>query len=551
MSVVSEVAIFISCSKAIALLADIEQYLLSAPQESFTPEQINLNFTPILKDSDAEYELLRDRLSQCDRSTFERILAKRQDIAVTEAAAIIDNLERVKARVLQETLEEQGSAQLKVETQWQKLQSYLVEADKEKLNPQVIPQALKSFLDESQTSATLRARLARFDRHTLVQSLAQRNNLTEEEIDAIVDEVEKIWISYSRKPPKLVGKAQEQYDRATSAITDYLRRTGKTELNPEGIKRDLTTLLEDPQAGFQAIKSRLTSMDRDTLVQLLSQRNDLSEEQVNRAVDEVQSTLQNIAKAPRRLARRTQETVQNFQDAVANYLRSTDKEELNPEGIKRDLQLLFNDPRAGMGSLQERLSHFDRDTLVSLLSQREDISEADANRIIDQILVVREQMMEQLQSIQNKIQSALDRVFGKIRDYLNSLERPELNYDGLKHDLRTLFDDPKAGFEALHDRFSQFDRDTLVAILSSREDISKADVERIINQVERTRDRFLQRAERLQQEAKLRLEEVKREAIKQAEETRKTAAAASWWLFLTAVISALASAGAGAIGAID
>jgi nucleoid DNA-binding protein len=160
-------------------------------------------------------------------------------------------------------------------------------------------------------------------------------------------------------------------------------------------------------------------------------------------------------------------------------------------------------------------------------------------------------MMEQLQSIQNKIQSALDRVFGKIRDYLNSLERPELNYDGLKHDLRTLFDDPKAGFEALHDRFSQFDRDTLVAILSSREDISKADVERIINQVERTRDRFLQRAERLQQEAKLRLEEVKREAIKQAEETRKTAAAASWWLFLTAVISALASAGAGAIGAID
>lgn len=439
--------------KAIALLADIEQYLLSAPQESFTPEQINLNFTPILKDSDAEYELLRDRLSQCDRSTFERILAKRQDIAVTEAAAIIDNLERVKARVLQETLEEQGSAQLKVETQWQKLQSYLVEADKEKLNPQDIPQALKSFLDESQTSATLRARLARFDRHTLVQSLAQRNNLTEEEIDAIFDEVEKIWISYSRKPPKLVGKAQEQYDRATSAITDYLRRTGKTELNPEG--------------------------------------------------------------------------------------------------IKRDLQLLFNDPRAGMGSLQERLSHFDRDTLVSLLSQREDISEADANRIIDQILVVREQMMEQLQSIQNKIQSALDRVFGKIRDYLNSLERPELNYDGLKHDLRTLFDDPKAGFEALHDRFSQFDRDTLVAILSSREDISKADVERIINQVERTRDRFLQRAERLQQEAKLRLEEVKREAIKQAEETRKTAAAASWWLFLTAVISALASAGAGAIGAID
>jgi DNA-binding transcriptional MerR regulator len=201
--------------------------------------------------------------------------------------------------------------------------------------------------------------------------------------------------------------------------------------------------------------------------------------------------------------------------------------------------------------LQERLSHFDRDTLVALLSQRQDISEEDANRIIDQILAVREQTLQQLQSIQEKLQTTLDRVLAKIRDYLNSLERPELNYEGISRDLRVLFDDPKAGFEALRDRFSHFDRETLMAILTSRDDISRADIERIVDRVERTRDRFLQRAERIQQEAKLRLEEVKHEAKKQAEETRKAAAVASWWLFFTALISALASAGAGAIGAID
>jgi len=35
----------------------------------------------------------------------------------------------------------------------------------------------------------------------------------------------------------------------------------------------------------------------------------------------------------------------DFEANLENYLRN--KEELNPEGIKRDLQLLLNDPRAG------------------------------------------------------------------------------------------------------------------------------------------------------------------------------------------------------------
>jgi hypothetical protein len=100
----------------------------------------------------------------------------------------------------------------------------------------------------------------------------------------------------------------------------------------------------------------------------------------------------------------------------------------------------------------------------------------------------------------------------------------------------------------LKDRFSQIDRDTLVAVMSSRDDISQADAERIINQIERTRNRILQRTERIQTEAMRRLEQAKGYAAKQVEETRKAAAIASWWLFFTALISAIASATGGAIG---
>ncbi|MFM5987825.1 MAG: MFS transporter, partial [Sphaerospermopsis kisseleviana] len=291
-------------------------------------------------------------------------------------------------------------------------------------------------------------------------------------------------------------------------------------------------------------------IDRDTLVKLLSQRQDLSEEQVNQIIDNVQTSIRNIVRAPRRLATRTQQRMQNFQTYLQEYLRHTGKEELHPEGIKRDLHLLLHDPRVGMESLSDRLSHFDRETIIALLKIREDITDEEAARIADNMISVREQFVEQVRGIQRRIQDIIEGIFASIRNYLNSLERPELNYEGIQHDIRQLFEDPQAGFEALRDRLSHFNRETLVAIFSSREDISEADVNRIIDRIEHARNMVLQRAEQLQHEAQHRLEQVKHQAQRQAEETRKAAANAAWWLFATAVVSGISAALGGAIAVV-
>jgi hypothetical protein len=98
------------------------------------------------------------------------------------------------------------------------------------------------------------------------------------------------------------------------------------------------------------------------------------------------------------------------------------KNELNPDGIKRDLQLLLQDPQAGLSSLGDRVSEFDRETFVALLSQREDISPEEANEIADRVESTYKSSVEQFQKVQQAFQSAIDSVFSKIRDYLNSLD---------------------------------------------------------------------------------------------------------------------------------
>jgi len=526
----------------------VESYLLVTPPSDLTPEAIQQNFKPLLEDSDADYETLSRHLSQFDRQEMRDILLQRNDIQPYEAERIIDELENQRDQVLISSKGLADQARYQAETLWLNLESYLRNTGKGELNPDGIRADLKTLLDDPQAGiSSIRTRLSRFDRNTLVQLLSQREDLSEDQVNQAIDAVEQSWSSVRHAPQALADKAKEQYDSTTSAIADYLRNTGKQELNPEGIQRDLNRLFENPQQGAIALRRRLSQVDRDTLVKLLSQRQDLSEEQVNQVIDSVQTSIRDIIRVPRRLATRTQQRVETFQAYLQEYLRGTGKEELNPEGIKRDLQLMLHDPRVGMESITERLSQFDRSTIIALLKIREDITDEEAAQIADNMISVQDQFVEQVRGIQRRIQGVVDGVFGNIRNYLNSLERPELNYDGIKRDVRQMFDDPQAGFEAMRDRLSSFNRETLVAVMSSREDISEEDANRIIDQIEGARNKVLQRAERIQQEAQRRLEEVKVQAQRQAEETRKAAASAAWWLFATATVSAIFAALGGAI----
>ncbi|BAB72759.1 MFS transporter [Anabaena sp. FACHB-709] len=526
----------------------IENYLRATGKQELNPETIDRDFGNLLTEATQEFADISTRLQGFDREAFVQVLLQRQDFSEEEANNIVSQLESIRDNFLNQARETQEQATTKANELWQRVEEYLRHTNKEELNPDAIKRDLRVLLEDPQVGINLlQSRLSQFDRDTLVQLLNQRQDLSEEQINQIIDQVEAVRDSVLQAPQAVVDQAKAQYEKTTTAIANYLRNTNLEELNPEGIRQDLATVLSDPKEGAVALRHRLSQIDRETLVKILSQQQNLSEDQVNRTIDQLQDAIGDIIRAPRRFAKRTTQRVVEFEAGLEDYLRQTNKEELNPEGIKRDLQLLLRDPRLGIGSLGDRVSQFDRGTIVALLSQREDISEEEANRIADQIESVRSSITEQVQQIQHKLQSAIDQVFDRIRNYLNSLDRPELNYESIRQDFAKLFDDPQAGLEALGDRLSQFDRDTLVAVLSSREDIAKEDVNRIIDQIEAARDSVLHRAGRIQQEAQKRIKAVRQQARKQVEETRKTVASAAWWLFGAAFSSLVASAIAGAL----
>ncbi len=546
--VIAEVAEQYRLEAAKLLQTRVYTFLQRSSREDLLSGQGDDLLRQLLDDPYAEAAELRDRYQVFTSGAFLDALQARGDLSYEEAEQVAHRLERVMAAALADAEGLQAAAQARINNQWQALEDYLRATHRAELNPDGIQADLQTLLAEPDAGLhRLRQRLAQFDRDTLVQLLSQRHDLSETQVQQILDQVEATWYQAIHAPATLTAQAKASYDEATRAIEHYLLKTGKPELNPEGIKRDLDLLLQDPKLGMQAVGDRLAQMDRDTLVKLLSQRQDLSEAEVNQIIDDIQATVRDLLRLPKRLAQRVQAQVVSFETALEDYLRNTDKAALNPDGIKRDLRLLLEDPRLGADRLQTRLAQIDRDTVVALLAQRPDMTREEAEATVDRVLEIRSQILAQIQQVQVQVQAVINGILDRIRQYLDSLNRPELDYYGIKRDLQRLMADPKAGFDALRQRLDQVDRGTLVAILSSHDAISETDAQRILDQVDDVRTTALSKAEHLEQEVEKRLAELRYQVQQQVEDTRKTAAAAAWWIFGTATISAVSAAVAGSL----
>ena len=445
--------------------ADVEEYILNSFPWHFNRITLVDEFPEVIYDVNADPTTVRRELEELNQEYFTNLLKRRDDINEARVKEIAEQMESDRLKVL-ETVK-QAQTQEKGQDFRTRIEDYLRSTGKDELNPEGIKRDFGKLLEDPEAGfKDLTSRFGQFDRNTFVQLLQQREDISEEEANNIVSQLEQNRDNVLNRAREVQEQAKAKADELRQRVEDYLRNTNKDELNPEAIKREFGVLLDDPQAGISLLRSRLSQFDRDTLVQLLSQRQDLSEEQVNQTLDQLEAVRDNILQVPQQAKEQYEKTTK----AIAEYLRKTNLEELDPEGIKNDLEKLLNDPKAGALALRDRLSHVDRETLVKLVSQRGDLSQEDVNQIIDRAQdAIGEIVRAPRRLAKRTTQQVLD-FEATLEGYLRNTNKDELNPEGIKRDLQLLLSSPRAGIGNLSDRASKFDRSTIVALLSQRED---------------------------------------------------------------------------------
>jgi hypothetical protein len=352
-------------------------------------------------------------------------------------------------------------------------------------------------------------------------------------------------------------------------VDEYVERLKPQGLDYERIKKDLTDMLRNVRIEEHA-DVKEGRLDRETFIRLAQDQPHLKKEDVQKLssiYDEISGTLKSegsgtgkVEALAERLTPADSEDIRQYRSKIESYLRETGREELAPERIKLDIDRMFEDPKSSPEILMRRLKSVDHDTVVAVLSQRDDISREQAEKIVSNveqaIQFVREKilkmsgeaketgksMQEQGAGMMAAVTGLPGKVDDNIRNYMASLGRPEFNWDRIRLDFERMMHDPKATPKILRARMKMYDRESLKALLMAREDVSEQDAERMVLKMEEARDNAIHKAEEVEHEVRRRIEEARRMALHEAENVRKASASAAWWMVGTGVVSGIFSA---------
>lgn len=235
--------------------------------------------------------------------------------------------------------------------------------------------------------------------------------------------------------------------------------------------------------------------------------------------------------------------------AFKDFLRSSDKRELNPMRLEQEVESVVIHPEEGSANMERSVREMRREEISQSLKGRRDITLEEAESIADLIDAARIRMLSRSEIREHRVQETSDKALARIRDYVYSLKRPDLDLEGFKGDIARMLEDPKSGLADLKSRAAGMDKPSLIDAFAARKGISRQEAEQMAEHAEKALKTAEENARRIEEETRRRMEIAKRSAMEQAEATRKVAASAAWWLFAVAMATAAAAALGGLTGA--
>ncbi len=357
-------------------------------------------------------------------------------------------------------------------------------------------------------------------------------------------------------------------------IDEYVKRVEESGPDYEKVKKDMINILKDIRIEEKTEKKVGGEIDTEMFIKFASKQPNVSKQDAKKlgkafqdaqkAVEEGNTNEEKAKKVASQLSGKSEEEISGYVQQIEEYLRSTDKDEVDPDAIRDDIERIIENPKNAQEILSNRAGKIDRSTWVALLEKDKRMNHDRAEKVvsyveqaIDFVAKKTDETKQSVQGAQTSVAEQKDQAQGqangkanqlspqaesKLQRYFDSLNRPELQYESLKWDVEKIMNDPKAAPGVIKNRLSRFDRETLMALLTSNDRLSRKDVENLSSKLDESKSNVLKKVEEVDREVSIALERAKQEALHQAENTRKTAASAAWWLFATAVVSGVAAA---------
>jgi hypothetical protein len=243
-----------------------------------------------------------------------------------------------------------------------------------------------------------RGELMDLDRDRFAGMVAGRTDLDKDQVEKMVDALHGAWSRFLgehahgrpgerpvAEPAGAVAAAGKSPGVAAKyrQFKEFLRSTGREELRPERLEEEVKTLVLDPQAGITQLKEHFRELDRESLVQALGARKDMTPDEARRIAEQIDLARSKVLSAREQAEHRAGEMRDRILAKIRDHVYAAHRPELDYEGFESDFRLLFDDPKAGYAALKERLQGIDRESVIALLSTQEGIGREKAEKMVE------------------------------------------------------------------------------------------------------------------------------------------------------------------------
>jgi hypothetical protein len=216
---------------------------------------------------------------------------------------------------------------------------------------------------------------------------------------------------------KIAPGGEEQAKRYREKVVEYLRKSGREELNPDNLKEDLNRILNNPKAAPSVVQARASQIDRSTIKAVLTTTGvseDKAEQYLSKAEEvltqlktkkeDVQSDVTSRTNDTQQITREQfMERQGKAERAIENWFNRMNQPELEYDRLKMDMEHIMDDPKAAPQILRSRLSRLDRESLIALMSNNKKISREQAEKAVAKIEEARDRVIHKTEEIERQV----------------------------------------------------------------------------------------------------------------------------------------------------
>ncbi|HEY9667774.1 MAG TPA: MFS transporter, partial [Coleofasciculaceae cyanobacterium] len=255
-------------------------------------------------------------------------------------------------------------------------------------------------------------------------------------------------------------------------VEDYIQALRPPELNLQSIRSEFETLLNDPDLR-EAVKSgNLRDINRQTFVDLVSSRSDLSKRDVNRIAEQLETAWnRTVGQMPQ---------PRDAMGELVDYLKSAPPMQLVGNDFSQRLGELVDELRQRRQNQQQaqqpagpvaQALTLGMNSLIGLVMGRTDLSDFDVQKVVGQLKQARDQVSDQTNRIAAQV-SGQSQSYSPIRadveNYLLNTPSWQMNRERVQREFRDVLYDVEADPGTVARELEQLHRSDFVDILQQR-----------------------------------------------------------------------------------